>query len=153
MVDGAPAYTVKHLLDVLQVCDGVQYLVDWEGYRPEEWSWVPFRHILDRELIRAFRQDRVADLGATPSGGEGGFKTCLRALTMHFRTFNPPPGDTLWYHGNMLTTLCFISCCSIQPAPGCSSPQLTAFNTVRRRGGENHQHPAGTRQRKEVALE
>ncbi|KAK1802979.1 hypothetical protein P4O66_021516 [Electrophorus voltai] len=55
MVDSVPAYTVKRVWDVRQVHGGVQHLVDWEGYRPEEQSWVPSRHIMHRELIRAFR--------------------------------------------------------------------------------------------------
>ncbi|KAK1806376.1 hypothetical protein P4O66_004899, partial [Electrophorus voltai] len=54
MVDRAPAYMVKRLLDVQQVHGGVQYLLDWEGYGPEEWSCIPSHHILDSDLIRAF---------------------------------------------------------------------------------------------------
>ncbi|KAK1789051.1 hypothetical protein P4O66_015008 [Electrophorus voltai] len=72
MVDGAPAYMVKRLLDIRMVHGGVQYLVDWEEYRPKEWSRVLSRHIQDRELIWAFRQNRAADLwtsGAAPFWG------------------------------------------------------------------------------------
>ncbi|KAK1803917.1 hypothetical protein P4O66_003857 [Electrophorus voltai] len=74
MVDGALVYTVKRFLDVWWVRGVVQYLVDWEGYRPEERSWVPSHHILDCDIILALRQACAAGLGtsgAAPSGGGG----------------------------------------------------------------------------------
>ncbi len=72
MVDGGPVYTVKALLDVRNRGRGQQFLVDWEGYGPEERSWVPSSFIMDPDLITDFyaRHPHLSGpSGAVPRGG------------------------------------------------------------------------------------
>ncbi|XDV53915.1 hypothetical protein PO909_022310 [Leuciscus waleckii] len=56
LVDGETTYSVNRILYSRQRGRGFQYLVDWEGYGPEERSWVPARDILDHSLIDDYNQ-------------------------------------------------------------------------------------------------
>ncbi|XP_061833361.1 uncharacterized protein [Nerophis lumbriciformis] len=72
VIEGGAVYKVKRLLAVRNRGRGRQFLVDWEGYGPEERQWVPSRHIVDPTLIRDFYRDHPEQSGPSRVGHRRG---------------------------------------------------------------------------------
>ncbi len=54
ILEDGTAYTVKEILCSRRRGGKLQYLVDWEGYGPEERSWEPRDNIIDPNLLETF---------------------------------------------------------------------------------------------------
>ncbi len=103
LVDGEEVYQVRDLLYSRRRGGLLQYLVDWEGYGPEERSWVSTKDILDPTLIIEFHRTHPEKLAPRPRGrprrvksrSQGGGGVCHRRDS-HSASRSPPEGTLLW---------------------------------------------------------
>ncbi|XP_051527982.1 chromobox protein homolog 2-like [Myxocyprinus asiaticus] len=57
LLDDGPVYAVHEILNSQHQIGHLEYLIDWEGYGPEERSWVAQDDILDPALLTSFHAD------------------------------------------------------------------------------------------------
>ncbi len=97
ILDQPSVYQVRNIMESRRWGGRLEYLVDWEGYEPEEQSWVARDDILDPILLQEFHRNhpnlpaprgrgrprlRVRASGATPGG---------RGSVRESQSQSPPP--------------------------------------------------------------
>ncbi len=118
----ASVYRVHKLLDVRPRGRGHQFLVDWEGYGPEERRWIPARDVLDRSLIEDFYRSRQASSSGAPGGARWGRGTvmswvCFSVSLSHTQDFTHTHTHTHTHPGTPMLILALIfTCLSSQSA-------------------------------------
>ena len=105
--DGDPVWTVKEIMKVRRRGRGFQYLVDWEGYGPEDRSWVPPSYLADPALLDDFYQAHPDAPGRSSgvSHREGDTVAATSEARSHARSPARSPTGTAHLHSCVQSTL------------------------------------------------
>ncbi|XP_061741298.1 uncharacterized protein LOC133541746 [Nerophis ophidion] len=80
--NGDQVWTVKEILRVRRQGRGLVYLVDWDGYGPEDRSWVPASYLADPSLLEDFyRANPDAPRRSSGASHKGGGTVMTRSRT------------------------------------------------------------------------
>lgn len=103
IVEDRGVYSVQFCLDSQHWGGRLEYLVDWQGYGPEEGYWIARDDILDPDLLTSFYENR-------PNQRATNSMLWSPALRSGY-TVRYPPRSTL----NSLTRLTLTEMCWLQP--------------------------------------
>uniref|UniRef100_A0A8C5MZQ5 Uncharacterized protein n=1 Tax=Leptobrachium leishanense TaxID=445787 RepID=A0A8C5MZQ5_9ANUR len=117
-VQGQEEYEVQALIDSRWSRGGLQYLVYWKGYGPEEHSWVAASDVHAPGLVSAYHRrfpsrPRARHQGGCCHGGPCPGKCCtFDPCPGKCCAFNPCPGKSCAFDP------CPGKCCAFAPCPG-----------------------------------
>lgn len=71
-IDDEPGYVIRDIVDVEKKGNGFRYLIDWEGYGPEDRTWETRSYLKDDDLLRVWHENNPNKPSPFVSRNEGG---------------------------------------------------------------------------------